>query len=280
MWKTLIKIQKILQRLRPLKIIFSEEQGGFTENLVAQKNISLHLIDTNLMLITIASGVGLRNILNLGDTTVDPGARQLQTQKFVLGSVIFFLFLSLFMALLTAVWTFRKKSHSAVSMMQQSMSLYLERQRSGSNIVTKKEAASFGLLLYSLLIICFVGLFAVTVVPAGSRNTPAHVISSWIFGNDIVQERPLWITLLCCSYIGVSGYFGVIPVIQTFCFITAVLYELKFILQRGYGRSSMMSVTMIKEWIIYCETEVLVRNVNAFGFYYFPALMVNRLVNN
>lgn len=105
MWNSLIRIQKILQRLRPLKITFceGEDHHGFFTNPL-EKNFKMRLIDRNLGLIVIASLFGLKQVLSdkshptKNDQVKNwtPDEIKQQTQKLVLGAVLFILHVTLF----------------------------------------------------------------------------------------------------------------------------------------------------------------------------------------
>lgn len=83
------------------------------------------------------------------------------------------------------------------------------------------------------MLACLMGLLAVTVFPIASSNNPGQVIITLVLPENIFQDRPFLIKILSCTYIGIVGFFGAIPVFQAFAYITAVFYEAKCLLKRG-----------------------------------------------
>ncbi|CAL8090588.1 unnamed protein product [Orchesella dallaii] len=275
MWGALLTIQSIIQPLRPLRVIYSQETGTFYVNPAARKKLKLHLIDLNLLIIYISSGVGLHEILSQETDHLDPEAEKLQTQKAVLGAVVYVLFLGLFTCLLGISWTFKNRHNETVWMMSHAHSLHKERDSQPSGESTsqeKKEGALFSVLLYALLFVCVTGLLTVTTIPFASKNTPAHVIFTQLLP---FPKDSFVFALVCAIYLGISGYFGVILVVQAFCYITAVLYEIKFVLKGGYHTvETRKDFTFKREWLAYGQATIFVREVNLFGFVFFPIIMI------
>ncbi len=295
MWHILIRIQKIIQKLCPLRVIYTDDNSGFSANPLAKKQFKMRLIDHNLCIVTIASIIGLRNVLNtkINSNQIDHSKDltsediKIQTQKMVQGAVLFILYTTVFIILLVTTWSFKHKTNSAIFIINQARRLYLDRVRNPGKLLggpTKRESALFGAFFYNLLIVCIVGHAAMTVFPLTSSNNPAHVILTWIFPLNWCVALPSLVKTFSCIYIGTSGYFGVIPVIQAFSYITAILYEAKYILKRAYnfdnGETSFKfyvkkyPLTFNRQWIIYAENILFVREFNQFGNSLFPGIML------
>ncbi len=295
MWNSLIKIQKIIQKLRPLRVIYTDDASGFSANPLAKKQFKMRLIDRNLGLVVIASIIGLKQVLSSEPDSnptnqsekVSSEDLKIQTQQMVLGAVLFILYTALFIFLLVTTWSFKHRTNSAVFMMKLSRGLYLDRVRNPGQIPgapTKRESALFGALLYNLMVVCFVGLSAVTVFPITSKNNPAQVLLTWILPQHLIENRPGLIKILSCLYVGISGYFGVIPVIQALSYITAVLFETKFILKRanGYDTNNTDNKFGIqnqpnlfhRQWSVYAQNILFVKEINQFGHFLYPGIML------
>lgn len=296
MWTSLIQIQKIIQKLLPLRIIFVDDKHGFSANFLAEKEFKMRLLDSNLGLIVIASIFGLKRVLSSNKNSTQtglvlngtPDEAKLKTQKMVLGSVLFLLFLTLFVYCLVATWTFKHRTKNIIFVMNQARGLYLDRLKNPGRILgvpTKKESALFGFLLYNLMMVCFFGLLAVTLFPLASNSNPAYEVLTWILPQKIFHEIPSVIKIICCVYLFFSGYFGVIPVIQAFSYLAAFLYELKYILKRGYNYNNTLGCkkslkSFYREWIIYAENILFVREINQFGIFLYPAVMLTAFCVN
>ncbi len=295
MWTSLIQIQRILQNLRPLRVVF-ESKSSFSGNHLAKKQLKMRVIDRNLFIIVIASIFGLRRVLktNISSQQIDkakavtPEDIKTQTQKMVLGAVLFILFMTLYSICLATTWTFKYRSKNAIFMMNQARGLYLDRLMNPGKIPgapTKRESALFGALLYTLMMTCFVPLIMVTVFPATSRDNPSHIICTWLLPANVIEERPILIKIFCCLYMGIFGYFGVIPVVQAFSFITAVLYEAKFLLKRGYKYGENVGIekhsnSLHRQWIIYAQNIIFIREINRFGSCLYPMIMLTAFCIN
>lgn len=292
MWSSLIRIQKLIQQLRPLRVIFTDDQGFF-ENPAAKGNLKVRIIDRNLVLIVIASIIGLKRVLGennpTNQTSPDLTREQIkiQTQKMVLGGVLLILYTVIFLVLLVTMFSFKYRSNSGVFMMSQARALHLDRKRNpgktqGAGAPTKRESVIFGALIYNLMTVCFVGLAALTVFPLASRNNPGRVILSWLLPENIMQGKPILIKLISCVYIGISTYFGIIPVIQAFSYMTAVLFESKYILKQAFNNLSVSftfnnrrsAETFCRQWNIYAQNVLYVRAINSFGHYFYPGTML------
>ncbi len=145
--------------------------------------------------------------------------------------------MTFYSACLAASWTFKYNSKNAIFMMNQARGLFLDRLKNPGKIPgahTKGESALFGILLYTLLMACFMGLVAVTVFPVTSSNNPGQVICNWMLPANAFEERPILIKIICCLYLGIFGYLGVIPVALAFSCITAVLYDAKYLHKTGF----------------------------------------------
>lgn len=298
MWNSLIRIQKIIQKLRPLRVIYNDGESGFSANPLAKKQFKMRLIDRNLGLLVIASIIGLKKVYSTTNSSshtdpskvLSPEDIKLQTQKIVLGSVLFILYMTLFTVLLVATWSFKARTNSAVFMMNLARGLFVDRLQNPGKIPgapTKRESALFGFLLYNLLMVCFVGLAAVTVFPITSNNNPANVVLNWILPVNVYENRPNLVKFVSCVYIGICGYFGVIPVIQAFSYITAVLYEVKYILKRAYNNvnnenscAQKLPNTFQYQWTIYAQNILFVREINQFGYFLYPGIMLTAFCIN
>lgn len=303
MWGSLYKIQKLLQKLRPLYIHYANEL--FYQNLITGKllRLKLNLIDFNLLVVSVACVVGLNKIL-AGDKgkqeTKTLAQIKQETQRMVLGSVFFTLFLILHWICLVVSWTFRHRSTQAIVMVNQARHMDQKRNRYPDHYPvrpSKMEIRIFGAVLYNFVAACFGGLIAVIILPLMSKSNPGYVMIAWLVPDDFLSNRSFFHRVLASVYIGIGGYFGVIPVIQAFTFITAALYELRYILKQGYYKidKGMNSLTCFgfhsqlrppqvqsfhRPWMIYAEDIIFVTVINQFGRVFYPATMLTAFVIN
>lgn len=303
MWGPLFKVQNIIQKLRPLRVLYSPDLG-FHKKYITGKLLKrkLKLIDLNLFVVITACVNGLYNVLSGNKDTMPgnltPAEQKLQTQKMVLGAVFFTLFLTLYWICLVASWSFRYRSTEAVFMMNEAYSLdQKRRQNPGKYPVhpSKMERRIFGALLYNLVVACTFGLAAVTFLPLVSKNNPGHIVTDLLIPLEFLIEHPFLQRVIASAYLAIAGYFAVIPVIQAFTFITAVLYELRYILKQGYFQvvkeasqkfrnSGFLTQSRFQSfygpWIIYAENVIFVSAMNRFGQVFYPGIMLTAFVIN
>ncbi len=193
----------------------------------------------------------------------------------VLGSVLYILYLSIFGIWLVSAWTLKYRTNSALFMMNQMLGLYVDRLRSPGKVPgapSKRASTVFCAVLYNLMMTMFGAYLAVTVIPVISRNNPGEVVLSWILPEN--YNETYLNKIFSCLYIGVSGYFGSIPLIQVFCYATAILFEIKYLLKRAYGGSGTSDSMFHRQWIVYSENILLVREINQFGSHIYPDIML------
>lgn len=97
--------------------------------------------------------------------------------------------------------------------------MYLDREKNPGKIPgapSKRESSIFGGLLYIMMLTCIFGLMAVILFPVASSINPGHVVFTWILPKKMHQHWPYLITILSIVYISISGYFGVILIMQAF----------------------------------------------------------------
>ncbi len=118
-----------------------------------------------------------------------------------------------------------------------------------------------------------IGAFAaVTAIPAISSSNPAELVFTWILPENEFKNSPYLTKICSCLYLGISSYFSCFPMVQIFCYITALLYESKYFLKRAYG--SYGKTTFYYQWIVYAQYILLDREINRFCSHINPVIML------
>ncbi len=274
MWSVLIKTHKIIQKRRPLKIIYLDNTQIFSATTVANGKLKMLLIDCNLCFLIIASIFGLKDVLSgeIGATVED---RKTKTRNMVLGSVLYTLYIFIYGIWLIAAWTLNYRTSNSVFIMNQTMGMYMDRVKNPGKIPgapNKRASVLFCAVLYNLLMTVIGGFVAVTAIPAISSSNPAKVIFTWILPENKFQNFPYLTKICSCLYIGISSYFSCIPLVPIFCYVTALLYESKYFLKRAHG--SYDFTTFYYQWIVYAQYILLDREINRFGSHFNPVIML------
>lgn len=206
------------------------------------------------------------------------------SRAMVVGLVLYILYVAILVIFLVSSWTLKYRANSALFVMNQTIGLHMERVGNPGEIPgapSKQEGAMFCAVL-SNLIIAAIGIFtAVTVIPAISRNNSAEVVFTWILSENELYCRPNLVKVFSCLYIGISSYFGCIPLIQVFCYATAILYETKYFLKRAYGGNATKEHLLFQhQCIVYAQYILLIREINQFGSHIYPDIMLTAFCIN
>ncbi|CAL8090585.1 unnamed protein product [Orchesella dallaii] len=285
MWEALLKIQKVLQSIRPLKVEY-EPKRGYYENTSWSQKITSYLVVSNVSLIWLASGIGLKILSSdsPNDEFISVKDKHNNIQKKILNTVLHTLYLGIYSLLLAAVWTNSYRSTNTVWMMTQAKFLYAKRESHPSTKTSNKKLPFdlFDMLLYSVVVICIFGIATLTFPPIITDNTPAHLIFKTILPKSIISAHSKWLTGLCCAYLGVVGGFGVVPVLQTFTFMCAVIFESQFVLRPSYQTPKQYYTAIFRMHkrvnfqegkLLFSQNQLFVRSYNDFGDVYFPLVM-------
>lgn len=284
MWEALLKIQSLLQAIRPVRIQYSPAQDQFYQNHSRARKIYSTIIEPNHILIWITSWIGLKHVLSTDD-------EQISVQQQVLAMVCQVLYVGIFLLVLASVWTFQFRGNSVVWIMTQVGIFEAKRnqQKPGAQNKTKSFTQNLGLfdlLLYGMVGICATGASTVGFMPLLSHNTPAHIILQWILPESLSKElfnQPILLILICCTYLGIFGFFGGAAILQVFIYMCATLYEMSHMMKPTYIRKDFRMARIsrfpyMKQ--LYMQSYLFTQQYNALGYIFFPVVMTSGFVVN
>ncbi len=280
MWLTLLKVQKVIQQIRPLRIQYHENNGGFHETHTKTRKIISFLVDSNVLLIWIASLLCLKSVMT---ETPDPSV---SVQQSILRMVLQVLVFGLFSLFLAAVYTFQSRGSTTVWMMTQAIGFYAKRERKHQKSQKTKKFSMFDLLLYGMVGVCTVGASTIPLMPVLSSNTPAHLILYTILPEPAIAQLksvPFLVTIICCTYLAIFGYLGVVPVLQIFIYMCGVLYESTFMLKSTYIKGNLGFLRLSsfpRNKSIFMQSFLFMQSYNDFGYVYFPLVIGTGFVVN
>lgn len=282
MWEALLKVQKFIQTLRPLRIQYSCNKNGFHENHSQTRKIYSALIDTNQILIWLASWIGLNHALSKNNSSEN----QTSVQQQVLGMVVQVLYVGIFALVLASTWTFQFRGNATVWLMSQVENFNIQRKLENLNPINKTKKPNldlFDIFLYGMVGSCAIGALIIGMMPLLTQNTPAHfILKRILLPENILSElssKPVVFTLICCAYLLIFGVFGTTSILQVLIFMCGILHEFTIILKpKNVKLFSGRRFFNAKQ--IYMKSYLFAEQYNMFGCVYFPVIITTGFVIN
>lgn len=279
MWQAVIKILTNLQRIRPVTLKYSKQNGVFQSNKSSYKILS-GVLNFLAIITWVAAVIGLGTIFE------DPTSENADAEKTVLISVVQVLNVGLYSQAMVAIWTFQYQLEEGIWMMNQAKQ-FSEIREQNSDKETKsnwKESTLFEIIAYNNCVVAAAGVITISATPLLSRSTPPHIILGWIYLEGTFDAA--LITVACCTYLLIVSIWVAVSILQVLIYICSILFESQFMLRTGYNSNwSMVKETTVKAnfrkaRLVYSQSFMFIQAYNSFGYWIFPSTMAAGFIIN
>ncbi len=265
MWKTLLRLHRIMQKIGPHVIKYSKSKDLFYIHKTKYTIIS-SIIELNVILVCLSFSLGFKI-----KTSNTKSSIQFEILKYVFQSLV----LALFSSGLVATWTFNRQSNASCWMMNTAQNFYRKRMGVGG---TRQNDILFELIVINIGSAVCVGLLTVVFSPIFCQVTPPHYVHAILFPNEGFSYK---FTGFCCIYLVTVGIFVGMKIGKLLLYICAPIYESQFMLRTAYSLNPFEPPTNFQKAVhTQRQSYLFIKEFCTFGVAFFPFIMALGLCIN